>query len=529
PWPSLGVPPLGGRQHLQQRLELARVGDEARAARAVEVHDLLVERRLDADAPAFTDDEAVQVIDLGAPSPHDVLAHRGPATGPRRRVAHHLGLDRPEPTALGGVDEPLGRDAEGRLDLEAAGAADADDLGAQVDGDAPRPRLGPALGGAEPAEPRERIQHAVDGELRPALAPEVRRDLRARDGGEQLGDPSRALRVAAVVLAHLEAEPPRVGAHRHARLVHAGADGDHAAERAVGAGDRRHPVVVDPVLKIDHEAVVFQILHAEPRGPLRVVRLHGDEEEVERLRDRLRLVQMERLHGDGVVATGAGQPEPAAAHRLHVLGPLVDEGDVVPRLRQQPAHHAADRARPDDPESRFHGPIAYTSSPMSGIQFDHIAIAAERIADAPPYLMGVLGGVPYFGMSAEVFRHPRDALGIVVQIVESPDEPPRGHWRKPPPMPAGPPPPVRLLGLRLRAHSAARARRQWSALLGGAESIENGVHVFRWTASPLRIAVEIDPASDEGPTRIDVAPPSRAVTGLGEPAPGLGAVFAEAP
>ena len=240
---------------------------------------------------------------------------------------------------------------------------------------------------------------------------------------------------------------------------------------------------------------------------------------------------------------------------------------------------------------------------MSGIQFDHIAIAAERIADAPPYLMGVLGGVPYFGMSADVFRfgqwefdgggrvevleprgddgflhrfltargpsihhvtfkvpslrealaratglgygvvgynatvprwkeaflHPRDALGIVVQIVESPDEPPRGHWRKPPPMPAGPPPPVRLLGLRLRARSAARARRQWSALLGGAESIENGVHVFRWTASPLRIAVEIDPASDEGPTRIDVAPPSRAVTGLGEPAPGLGAVFAEAP
>src|SRR5207245_3297680 len=107
------------------------------------------------------------------------------------------GLDRREPTALSGVDEPLGRDAEGRLDLEAAGVAAADDLGAQVDGDAPRPRLGPALGGAEPAEPRERIQHAVDGELRPALAPEVRRDLRARDGGEQLGDPSRPPRVAA--------------------------------------------------------------------------------------------------------------------------------------------------------------------------------------------------------------------------------------------------------------------------------------------------------------------------------------------
>jgi len=237
------------------------------------------------------------------------------------------------------------------------------------------------------------------------------------------------------------------------------------------------------------------------------------------------------------------------------------------------------------------------------VRFDHIALALPRMADATPFLVGVLGGSPAFGADAGVYRfgqwrfanrarlevlepigrdgflprflaargpglhhvtfkvpslrealaratglgygvvgynatvprwkeaflHPRDALGIVVQIVESPDEPPRGHWRKPPPMPAGPPPPVRLLGLRLRAHSAARARRQWSALLGGAESIENGVHVFRWTASPLRIAVEIDPASDEGPTRIDVAPPSRAVTGLGEPAPGLGAVFAEAP
>ena len=239
---------------------------------------------------------------------------------------------------------------------------------------------------------------------------------------------------------------------------------------------------------------------------------------------------------------------------------------------------------------------------MSGILFDHIAIATRRIADAPPYLVGVLGGVPYFGMSADVFRfgqwefdgggrieileprgddgflhrflaargagihhvtfkvpslretrahatalgysvvgenasvprwkeaflHPKDALGIVVQIVESPDEPPRGHWRKPPPMPADPPAPVRLLGLRMTAHAVERARRQWSTLLGGAESVEGGLHVFRWPASPLRIAVEIEPTADEGPTRIDVAPGSRAVAGLGAPAPGLGTVFAEA-
>ena len=239
---------------------------------------------------------------------------------------------------------------------------------------------------------------------------------------------------------------------------------------------------------------------------------------------------------------------------------------------------------------------------MSVIQFDHIAIAAQRIADAPPYLMGVLGGVPYFGMSADVFRfgqwefdgggrievleprgdngflhrflaargpgvhhvtfkvpnlaeareratalgytvvgydasvprwkeaflHPKEALGLVVQIVESPDEPPRGHWRKPPPMPPDPPRPVRLLGLRLRAHSAERARRQWSKLLGADASVDGDRHVFCWRGSPLRIAVEVASAGDEGPTAIEIAPPSRAVTGLGAPVPDLGVVFAEA-
>jgi methylmalonyl-CoA/ethylmalonyl-CoA epimerase len=239
---------------------------------------------------------------------------------------------------------------------------------------------------------------------------------------------------------------------------------------------------------------------------------------------------------------------------------------------------------------------------VSGTQFDHIAIAARQIADAPPYLMGVLGGAPFFGMSADVFRfgqwefegggrievleprgddgflqrflavhgpgvhhvtfkvpdlaaarahasalgygvvgynareprwkelflHPKDAQGIVVQVVESPDDPPRGHWRRPPPMPADPPPPVRLLGLRLRVQSLERARRQWQTLLGGAESATNGLHVWRWPGSPLRIAVEVDAGREEGPTRIDIAPPSRAVAGLGAPAPGLGAIFAEA-
>ena len=235
---------------------------------------------------------------------------------------------------------------------------------------------------------------------------------------------------------------------------------------------------------------------------------------------------------------------------------------------------------------------------MSVIQLDHIAIAARRIADAPPYLMSVLGGAPFFGMSADVFRfgqwefegggrievleprgddgflhrfldargpgvhhvtfkvpsleeareratalgygvvgydarvprwkelflHPKEALGIVVQIVESPDEPPRGHWRKPPPMPTDVPPPVRLLGLRLRAQSAERAHRQWAALLGGEASIDGGAHVYRWPGSPLRIAVDVDDTADEGPSAIEIVA-ARAVDALGAPAPGLGTTF----
>jgi methylmalonyl-CoA/ethylmalonyl-CoA epimerase len=238
---------------------------------------------------------------------------------------------------------------------------------------------------------------------------------------------------------------------------------------------------------------------------------------------------------------------------------------------------------------------------VPGIELDHIAIAAHRIADAPPYLMGVLGGVPFFGMSSQVFRfgqwefagggrievleprgddgflhrflatrgpgvhhvtfkvpdlravcdraealgygivgyhdagpqwkeaflHPKEALGIVVQLAQMGGPPPRGHWRKPPPMPASPPPPVRLLGLRTRVHDAARARRQWTELLGGTESSAGGAWHFHWPTSPLRIVADVDAAAEEGPTRIELAG-ARGRAGLGRPVPDLHVVFAEA-
>ena len=237
---------------------------------------------------------------------------------------------------------------------------------------------------------------------------------------------------------------------------------------------------------------------------------------------------------------------------------------------------------------------------MSDIQLDHIAIATHRLTDVPPFLVGVLGGIPFFGLDAGAFRfgqwefegdgrleileprgdngflhrflatrgpgihhvtfkvpslretcdraealgytivgfndaspywkeaflHPKEALGIVVQLAQMGGKgPTRGKWRTAPPAPADPPPPVRIVGLRTRAQSEARAQRQWSTLLRGRASRHGDLLVYRWPDSPLRIAVEIDAAGEEGPIQIDIVSP-RPLPSLDAAEATLGAVFA---
>jgi catechol 2,3-dioxygenase-like lactoylglutathione lyase family enzyme len=124
----------------------------------------------------------------------------------------------------------------------------------------------------------------------------------------------------------------------------------------------------------------------------------------------------------------------------------------------------------------------------------------------------------------EAFLHPREALGIVVQFAESTGGQPPRRWR-PPAAPAHPPPPVAVLGLRTRARSVERARRQWGEILeGSAAEAGNGELIYRWPASAMRIAVQIDPAADEGPVAIEIAA-SRPVALSAAPHPVLGAVF----
>jgi hypothetical protein len=86
------------------------------------------------------------------------------------------------------------------------------------------------------------------------------------------------------------------------------------------------------------------------RGPLRVVGLYRDEDHVERLGQALRLVEVERLHRDQVLAARAAEPQADLGHGLDVIGPLVDERHVVARPGEHAPDHAPDGARADDPD-----------------------------------------------------------------------------------------------------------------------------------------------------------------------------------
>ena len=125
----------------------------------------------------------------------------------------------------------------------------------------------------------------------------------------------------------------------------------------------------------------------------------------------------------------------------------------------------------------------------------------------------------------EAFLHPRQAQGIVVQLAEANGA---GGSRPPCQPPPGPPdpPPVRILGLRLRAHSRERAMRQWELVLEG-ERMEGpgGELIYRWPGSPMRLAVEVDPAREEGPVAVEYAS-ARPVALPDGPHPALGTVFA---
>ncbi len=217
------------------------------------------------------------------------------------------------------------------------------------------------------------------------------------------------------------------------------------------------------------------------------------------------------------------------------------------------------------------------------VAFDHIAMATHRIADAPAFLVGALGGQSGFGGPSgpyrwwhwdyagggrlevlepdgppggfvhrflqrngpgihhvtfkvpslqascarasehgyeivgyndanthwrEAFLHPKQAMGIVVQMVESqPREGDHEHHRAERAFsePSSPPPPVRVVGLRLRTGDRERARRQWGEVLG-AETIEGPDELlFTWPGSGMRIAVAVERGASDCSEAIEIS------------------------
>jgi catechol 2,3-dioxygenase-like lactoylglutathione lyase family enzyme len=124
----------------------------------------------------------------------------------------------------------------------------------------------------------------------------------------------------------------------------------------------------------------------------------------------------------------------------------------------------------------------------------------------------------------EAFLHPKQALGVVVQMVENAPREDGDHehrWGEPPPSPADAPPSVEVVGLRMRSGDREASIRQWrDVLLGELEEADREL-VFRWPGSSMRVAVTLEEGGANESEAIEV----RAERDLNLPRRILGAEF----
>src|SRR5947208_4321833 len=225
------------RQQRDHGVEMLGVGLEPDAQPAHDGDDRVVERRLHAQLAAVLAHGAVQIVDLGAPATHDVLKQRRTAAAALPGDVGDVDEQLLQSPSLIRVDEALRGNAVDRLHLVTDGAAHHDALGTEVHADGGDLGIDPHLGRAQAGKARQRIGHAVDGQLGPALTEEVGRHVGLGHRVHHRGQLLRAVGDAAVVLADLEADGAGVGALGVARLVHAAAGRVPAARRALLAGN----------------------------------------------------------------------------------------------------------------------------------------------------------------------------------------------------------------------------------------------------------------------------------------------------
>jgi methylmalonyl-CoA/ethylmalonyl-CoA epimerase len=183
--------------------------------------------------------------------------------------------------------------------------------------------------------------------------------------------------------------------------------------------------------------------------------------------------------------------------------------------------------------------VIYPSGPPGGFVHRFLANGGPRVHHVTlkvPSLDEMLARAEQRGYSVvgversnprwqEAFFHPKQAQGIVVQMVEQ-----RGEETAEDLLPAPRPraDAARVTALRLSARSGDAARRQWAELLGASDDTQDGALRFRWAESPVALLVDVRPDAEEGPLWIEV----RAERDLGLPSsavPGLGTRFVQVP
>ena len=156
-----------------------------------------------------------------------------------------------------------------------------------------------------------------------------------------------------------------------------------------------------------------------------------------------------------------------------------------------------------------HGGFLARFLDMRGPGIHHVTFKVPKIEAARDALRS--SGYDIVGFSdavpgwKEMFLHPKQAQGIVVQIAEA-DPSLDDGWSDAWPYPTGQSQrsPVTVRGFRLNAGDIETARRQWGAVLGGRPSRDGELDVFEWPDSALRIAVQNNPGLPDGPVGIEI-------------------------
>jgi hypothetical protein len=159
-----------------------------------------------------------------------------------------------------------------------------------------------------------------------------------------------------------------------------------AAERLAPADDAGDGFFIHAVLQRHHVTIRRQILldqHGRPGG---VVGLHADEGDVDRCfpGQLLRVGDVQRAHGNLEFrdVLGVGDAQAVLSHVLDMIGPWIDERDVLARLHHMRAGISADRTRSDDRYLPAHVVLPFLAAKVAPRQGP--SQAANRVAACKP-------------------------------------------------------------------------------------------------------------------------------------------------